>query len=76
MQELLSHQYPNVVSAYPKIFNKNQDQQGMKTCLGCAYQLPEGDVLQDYSIIFIGKDGRTFTNYILELEGIVKTTLH
>lgn len=67
--EVLSHQYPNIVSFYPNA-NGNQNQQGAKVCLGCTYQLPDGEILQDYNIIFIGKDGRTFTNFILELAGI------
>lgn len=64
--ETLSQQFPNAVSAFPNL-NLKHIQEKDQSCLGCHFDLKEGTTLDQYSVLFIGKDGRTYTNYLLEL---------
>lgn len=65
----LSLIFPNVVSAHPNL-QGSSTQQRLQTCLGHRFTLADGTKLDEYFVLFIGKDGRSFTNLLLELTGM------
>ncbi|XP_034254373.1 2-(3-amino-3-carboxypropyl)histidine synthase subunit 2 isoform X2 [Thrips palmi] len=66
--DTLSCLYPNLVTAYPNVSSchTKEGKEQQQVCLGSRFCIPEGTSLDDYNVLFIGKDGRTFTNYLLE----------
>lgn len=70
----LSPVYPNLVTAYPNESGQHtkERKEEQQICLGSVFSLPQGTTVTDYKVLFVGKDGRTFTNYLLELAGKLK----
>ncbi|KAE8748346.1 hypothetical protein FOCC_FOCC004982 [Frankliniella occidentalis] len=64
VDKALTLKFPNAVSARPTLSNSAKEQYN---CLGSSFTLPDKSILENYNVLYIGHDGRTFTNYLLEL---------
>lgn len=58
--------YPNLVTAYPNVNGLNAKEEGKQVCLGNIFFLPPETTLKDFNVLFVGKDGRPFSNFLLE----------
>jgi len=67
--ELIASEFPNVVVSELATSSRSPEAE-VETKLGRNFKLLSGSILEEYSVVFIGRDGPTLSNIALTFLGM------
>jgi hypothetical protein len=67
--ELIAFEFPNVVVSELSTSSRSPEAE-VETKLGRNFKLLSGSILEEYSVVFIGRDGPTLSNIALTFLGM------
>ena len=71
--ELIASEFPNVVVSELAASSRSPEAE-VETKLGRNFKLLSGSILEEYSVVFIGRDGPTLFNIALTFLGMFQTS--